>query len=1148
MRIFTTSRINLTGAFGTAVIAVLVAFAHPFTGPVPPSVALQTTVANGDFEAPANANGQITGWKKYLWSGHGDVTLVKDALRSGSQSAMLAASGNPKLGLFQEISFEACSYKMSALIATFEARGSSEGNHIGELHIAFSTRAGYSARRLQSDGAWKRLEATFTLAKAEKTHFYFFMYGDGRFFVDDVKLEKLPGCPQVADATLISETPVAPLVFDPPADANDFVLAGYCDRPDFKTREVCRKIARLERPSETTKPAAGPLVLADFEQVNIFTGADIRSGADAITGEKSGVVKKGAYATALTGPRVNGDWRGYGAMEFDVHNPSSTNQKLLIEIWDDKTNGYWSRVNWYEIVPPGRMTLKVPLSNFVGEKVAVRERRKLNLAAIKRVVLNAYDASSDVLFDNVRLVPERHFTTDFPELLKFDFGPETGQVQPGFIGIDGATSYRPQRGYGIAAGSRIARSEDRRHPDRLLRDWISFTSGGVDIDLPNGRYKIWLVIEDPGYWNYYPSWTSRRIMLKDKVLLEEAQNGEQFFKKYFRHADDEDLPGDNIWARYITPRYKPYEFDVTVEEGQLNLRFASGGDPFAIALSTLLVYPAAKEAQGRAFVKELWSFLEADYNDEYRQHIETPTTPADQRAAPNALGDRLAVYTRSSGEDIRPNHWPHRDERRDSFTVALARGEIKGLSIGLAAVSPVDLARAELDLAGFTVTPWRIRSKATRMTGDGSVYENAPRVLDPLEITIANPLRILAGQSRWLWFDIEATVRVPPGVHRGTLTLTTVDGARQAFPVEATVHPWLLPKADIRIGYLGSGTHYPGAAFPELKARRARELRDGAALLARFGMTAAGGGLGGPRLIEYFTGEPRIDFASADQTMMVLRQHFDGPVNGYDGFNIEGISLYEPRDTTAQFKRPYDTVLADVLAAIDKHARQNRWLPLEHVVGDEPGGDAIDNSLKVAKAFRAASKNARTSIFTSFTKPDEPAAKFAGAIDVIYLGHHSEAAFRHIAQSGSTCALYNQSGRYRRGYYLFKARAAGCSGHMQFAFNMVSVDPWYGLDAREDEFVAVFTHPDGRLRPATDFLRYRIGVDDYRYLLAVDQAVRDAGDTPEKRAAAGWLERTLAAMPIGHDAKVPWSDRQMDELRLEAAHHMNTLANQRRTR
>jgi hypothetical protein len=265
-------------------------------------------------------------------------------------------------------------------------------------------------------------------------------------------------------------------------------------------------------------------------------------------------------------------------------------------------------------------------------------------------------------------------------------------------------------------------------------------------------------------------------------------------------------------------------------------------------------------------------------------------------------------------------------------------------------------------------------------------------------------------------------------------------------------------------------------------------------------------------------------------------------VNAYLGLGLEGLGTYEPIDTASAYKKPYEVVLGEALDVMRRKSVMSKWLPIMHVVGDEPMGEAIGKSLALAKAFRAADPKARTSVFTSFTDPDkDERAAFAGAVDRLYLNHHSTAAIDHIRSKGGECTLYNQSGRYWRGIYLLKLRQSGCRGHMQFAFSSVHADPWYDLDGREADYVAVHAHRDGSLRPDIDFLRYREAVTDYRHLLKLEQSIKSAPEGAAREAAAQWLSGVLARMEIGTGKTAPWRDEEIDAVRQQAAAHISAL-------
>jgi hypothetical protein len=113
----------------------------------------------------------------------------------------------------------------------------------------------------------------------------------------------------------------------------------------------------------------------------------------------------------------------------------------------------------------------------------------------------ANNGDVNVTIGTIKLLPQVPFQHDFPQLLKVDVQPRTGPVLKAFTGLYPDTLDESRRGYGILNTSRQgAVAQDREHPDDLLRDWVSFVSGGLNFHLPQGRYGVWFVMEDAGYW------------------------------------------------------------------------------------------------------------------------------------------------------------------------------------------------------------------------------------------------------------------------------------------------------------------------------------------------------------------------------------------------------------------------------------------------------------------------------------------------------------------------------------------------------------------------------------------------------------------------------------------------------------------------
>lgn len=1107
----------------------------PLIGHAVPAGA-QNLLKNGGLEEVGDNPSAPAGWTGYRWEGAGSFGLTTDAAAAGSRSFLIRNDGAGKSALFQSVKLAPCTYRYSGLVASHNLQPGT-WNMTTAAHLTIE---GANLHKLvANDTGWHRFEWTFEITSQREVTAYVFNYGSGWLFVDDLKLEAVAGCARSPARFSLDTVPVAPLKYDPPVTPEDTTLAGYCDAPQMARGPVCTRLAKTDLQALRPKPAAAPRSLDGFENpaATIFPGAGIASGKP-LSGRRSGLVKSGSYIAASLGA-ANKDWRGYSWLRFEVDNSSPRPQKVLIELGDHLSKNYFSRVNWYAIAAPGRSTLSVPLQNFVGERVSVGERRRLELATIERLVISAAEASVDITVDDVRLEPEPDYANDFARLVKLDVGPSSGPTMTGFNRLLPSMHYAENRGFGIIKTSKIGRVEDRRHPDDLFRDWISFQNGGLDFDLPNGQYDVWMMLEDPGYWEYYPSYKFRRVTAQGRTVLDDRQTGASFLDRYLAHSNDEDWPGDDVWQRYIKRRYQPLRFTSEVSEGKLRIRFDSDFTPTANALSALLIWPSQERKRGEAFVEELWQRLREQFNRENKQLL--PQEPTHARPPANALDGALSVFQRDSALPVHGNDWPEAKELVSRVQIELARGETKVVALGLNASSDLALRNVEFSVPGFTGVASSVRSKVTRLTADGTVYSNIPRLLDPLPAVAERPVSLPKGRTRGVWVEVSANADAPAGERTGELRITLADGRTHTLPMQVKLHDWKLPDLDIPVGWMGVGVVYPAGPHPEVEARRLRELPLTIDLLQAHGMNTVTGGMGGPRVVGYNAGRLEVDFTKADVVMSAIKGRFKGPVSTYLGLGLDGIPSNRTEEAT-RFGRPYGDVLRDALLAVSVHSSRNNWPQLEHVVGDEPSGGDIDASVAAASAFRRALPLARTGVFTSMVDPArDETRKLAGVVKRLYLTLHSTKAIEYVLSKGSECSLYNQNGRYRQGVYLYKMKQLGCPGHLKFASNVAGSDPWYDLDSREMEYVAYLPHSDGRLRRMLTLVEARSAIDDYRYLLMLEQAIAAAPESADKRQAKEWLLRFTSSIEVGSDAKPALAESQLEALRLTIAQHVSKL-------
>eukprot|EP00040_Diaphanoeca_grandis_P035597 m.224315 g.224315 ORF g.224315 m.224315 type:complete len:2544 (-) comp33425_c1_seq2:150-7781(-) len=1098
---------------------------------------------NAGFEDVGANRYSLEGWKGYTWGGTYDaaVSAGNMSLTHGLSMAIEGLSKG-RYGIYQTISMSKGTYKLTFMLAHREVVAGDYGNVIDILFISHPTE-GVDELLIQpidvlGDSDWVTVTFEFTIDFPEprETTFYLRFFGTGYVFFDDVVMTKLLCHQPLASNVLVISSVQSALVFVFPFKPEvDGVLCGYCEVGD--SSEVCGRCADANYTFVASTNISEPFTIASFE---VNTDIPFQAGGwayDTTTFASRSVLIPDTYISAYDNTGLISDWSKWDMLKVDVYNPNANAEQFYVEIQDTQSNGYWSRVNWYTAVSPGYSTITVPLQIFVGEKTVTVERRRLDLTAITRLVFASTLCHCNLVIDNVRLEAEPIYNNLFSKLLRFDLGLESSPVEIGFAPVTPGDWYRARLGYGIDTESTIGRSEDRRHPTDLLRDWISFNSGGLNVDLPNGDYVVALVMEDPGYWEYFPSFSQRKVKAEGITVLDEAMNYSQFLSKYFHHQDTEDLPGDNIFSKYIRHRYTPLIFETSVADSQLNVHFETA-NTYACTVSTIIIFPKEEEQLGLGFLDELWDRMKLHFDAEYAS-AEYPATSGASLDENNPF----PLFSRSPEQEVRGfdkttltdlNLWEKGWEIHP-----LALGETASISFSLHPPTPrviTSLAFAGEDFGAKNVTVFSVRHKIKRLSE--SVYTAIPLLMDPLAL----PFSLSGGVTRQflLQFHFETA-----GCVNGSVVVGFDDGANMSIPIAVSVSQFNLEPIpqDIQIGYLGTSPIVTGTTFAEFDGVEHAGFEAATLTLKDLGMTGISGGLGGPNVKGYDnTGNINIDFTAADVTMTVLDEHWhkDVPVNSYFGLSLAGVSTssstWNPASTADVFGVDYDQVIADVLTAVDAHALTNNWRSLYHNLGDEPSDETSLRVLQVAQTFKQANPSTLTSVFTSIESNTSVKLGFADNVDLVILNHHSEEAIRALKTRNANVSfmLYNQASRYRAGAYLYRLATLGGLGHYQFALSSPGADPYYALDAREDDLCLLFLRADGSMTKTLETEVARAAVIDLRYVLTLNKLIvggmLNGYDAVAFAAAQEYLSTLTDMMVVGTQAP-QMSHAQLDEMR-----------------
>lgn len=1101
-----------------------------------PAAEAQNLVADPSFEETQQPN--QFGWVFKKWGGwkyEGECEFrVGKIAHSGKTSCLLFGGSQPKIRVTQtQKALPPGRYKITAYLRGLDI---GEGTWRATTEFAFDGK--YFQLKKNGTFGWTPLTYVVEVKEGKEVNGPSFgLTAPGYFWIDDVAMVRVP-----ADVPLTPQ-PVLGEEEKPIQPPGEFAAGqvrcpecGYKNMPEWGACYACG--SELHR----QKVASGPpqRLLTSFEEKKSPFDNGRVVAEHATDGAKALRVDRG-YAVW---DKLQ-DWSGYDYLKADLFTDSDKPLPLYVELRDQLTRDYWTRVNYDTIAPPGQSTLVLPLSQlYVGEKS--RPGRNLQTSAVTRLVFSIGDKPAAPLYiDNIRL--ERDVETPamlFEGLFAFDFGPAQSPLMPGFTRIDPSTLYSKGRGYGLKDAA-IWRAFDVLQPDPLYQDFICIEKGGLAVDEPNGRYHVLVNLDNPsGFWGEYQIYRRRAIRAEGRIVVEDKMTFDQLKQRYFRFWDVEDSPQDNTFDKYQKRYFEERQFDVDVTDGQLNIEFE--GANWACSVSAVIIYPESKAAQGQKFLDYVVAKRRFFFENYFHRILHKPSgDPVEPTADDSGRG--YVVFTRDYMKDVFYNDTPLRDEIGRPVRGFGFAGEYEPLTLSLYPLRDLGKVTVSVgDLTGPGTIPAQsisvgyVSNRLSRVTMDGAVYTIQPRLVMPND-----SVEIRQGVTRRFWLTIRPPEDAKPGVYRGQIRIEAQRGKAAAVPVEYRVFAGTLDPVDIPVGPWGHEINIPWygedkatQAWNQAMARRSLlKLRD-------YGFTTFTG-LPHIQYRGFKDGKPLLDFTEGDRQMKLAREcGFTMPIVSYVG--LPGLNLYSKDEAAMRAAgfTDYSRFVKAVFGAIQEHAEAAGWLPVYWNLGDEPIGDDLRRAAENAEAYRAAFPEgppwftAATSVESG--KPDDPHFRFAKALHAANLNGHSEASVGQIRRSGSGWGFYNGGNRWTYGAYLYKAaKQFDMKFRVSWHWNVVAGDPYYALDCREDDYAWCNTNPQGVLIPSLHFERdMREGLDDYRYMLTLARLADKKNDA----AARAIVEERLASFKLGqrdHDALFPPSDWR--EYRLKMAQAIERL-------
>ena len=795
------------------------------------------------------------------------------------------------------------------------------------------------------------------------------------------------------------------------------------------------------------------------------------------------------------------DWSGYDFLKIDMDLDAKEPLDFYMEIHDAQTKGYWTRVNYNTIIPPGKSTFIVPLRQlFVGEKS--RPGPNLLLDKITRFILNVGDNPSGPLTIS-RLRLEKDTTAaeiSFDGLYAFDFGSKTSPVMESFTQVTPETRYEKESGFGFVRNDGL-RAFDARQPEPLYQDFILLWSNEFAVDMPNGKYRVMVNLDCPGgFWGENQVYQKRTIKANGKTVLEETLDFDGYNKHYYRFWNLDDMPWENTFDKYQKTTFHEKYFDTEVTDGQLKIGFE--GDDWGCCLSAIVIYPAEKSTQGEKFLRFAEEKRRFHFDNYFKRVLPTPSGDPLQ---PNDTDKKrgFVAFQRDFMQEVNYNGTPRKEEILTELKASAFAGEYEPITLSLVPLQhlgKVTVTASEWTGPSGAVIPASaidigyVSYRLSRVTMEGTVYTIAPRMIMPL-----NSVEIKEGITRRFWLTVKTPQDCAPGLYNGKLAVRAENGGTAEIPVKFLVRKGNLDAIDIPAGPFGHAVHTSwrkdakGDAFSQLLLDNSlRKLRE-------YGFNCA---TGLPRINYrgFKDGKPVLDYRSADSDMKLLKELGFTAFVAYGG-GLGGFSPYYKDDDamkSAGFD-DYSLFIRAIYSEIEKHAESNGWIPLYFYLADEPIGDDLIRSAENAEEYRKAFPQGPPyfSGASSFTggNAEDPHFRLAKAFHIVSWNGHDEKGTRLLQKAGGQWAFYNDGNRWTFGDYMFKCvREFDMKFRVSWHFNACAGNPYYALDCREDDYAWCNSSPDGNLIPSLDFERTREGIEDYRRLQTLERLAKEKQD------------------------------------------------------
>jgi len=703
-------------------------------------------------------------------------------------------------------------------------------------------------------------------------------------------------------------------------------------------------------------------------------------------------------------------------------------------------------------------------------------------------------------------------------LVRIALGRRAGGLPPGWLPVEAASRYEPERGLGwIGDGPRA--DCDRQGGPEFARGFVAGwnTPGRLRIDLPPGRYAA-------------------AVFSSDFMLPVRA----------FRVENAGQAIGRPV-ATVCRGAWDVRRFRVEAGPQGIELTFRA---ETAWLVNALLIAPESNLDALLAESDRLEEQL-ALGSPEWmaKPNMVAPPPPAEFAPGPADRSQGYALFVPPLMEQVLPASRPRKAEIGRSLAIQATPGETAAASL---AVLPL---RALFDMrlaAGDLVGPGKRRIAANAVdvrvvrcwpqadktpAGRGNV-QMVPELLETQDRHAA--VCAAQGSTRQYWLAVRVPDDAAAGLYRGEVRFSADGGQPSTIGVELTVLPFRLqmPPAKTFFMYGLFGDSSDAEILQVLRDMRAHGMNSVATDLV-------GAWLRGP------TGKAQFDPEPLRRILRLAKQAgMTRPMPWNAGGPIKGLTAPEGSDS-------WNAALADLLRQVQRvqqeiGGQELLFYPVDEPFGHEERLTLAERALRVARRVGAPR--------TYCTPAEKDIARLGTLLDVrcyaIGTVTSVPAAAADTRQAGADFWWYTNAARelprvrrYLAGAWFWSTGADG-QGYWVYQSAWRRGPAFQDLEgsAHAHDYVA-YPDVDGPI-PTLQWECIRLGIDDARYLYTLEAAITAGRGSPPAAAAAEFLAKLRQTLPASTnlpDGKsilydCPWLADRFSQLRQDVIRHLLALS------